>query len=125
MGKGDREARAAAARVTLLGLRYTGLIVKDGVVEPRGQAIPVKGARAAVHVGTPERRTTVTRVALGTVLAPGLGTAVGFMAKKTRDRLYVTITGGDGRQVVSKALPQKHESDIRAWVTQFNSYAAD
>lgn len=120
----DRQRRAVEARLTLDGLRHVGLLVKDGLVEPRGAAIPMVGATAEVSVGAPQSRTTATRVALGTVIAPGLGTLVGAMAKKSSDQLFVTVTGADGRQVVSKALSAKDQDKIRDWVARFNSFAA-
>lgn len=62
-----------------------------------GKTRPLYGVQAeAIAAGS--RRTTGTRVAVGTVLAPGVGTVVGAMAKKHEN--VVVVTGPDWSETI-------------------------
>lgn len=104
-----------------------GFLVDEQYIWPmpndKARKIPVAGAAAEVIHGATQRRTTATRVAVGSLLAPGLGTAIGAMARKATDTLYVIVTAADGQELLSRPVKAKDERDARQWVSAFNAAA--
>ncbi|ORL11669.1 hypothetical protein [Prescottella equi] len=83
---------------------------------------PLSGASAIVEVGGTQRRTTGTRMAVGTVIAPGVGTIIGAMAKKKSSNVYLTIQFADG-EVMTFEEKAKKEGDFRKIAAQINTAA--
>lgn len=86
------------------------------VYTPKGQ-MPVKrsvaGAEAEFeHGGEVGKRTTVTRVAAGAIIAGPLGAIVGGVLRKQQNRVYVTVTLPDGDVMLADA-PVKDERKAR------------
>lgn len=75
---------------------------------------PVAGVQARVEVsGGTKTRSTFTRMAIGTVIAPGVGTVVGAAARKSEDgrSMYLVLTGSDW--IKSFKVDPKHEDAAR------------
>jgi len=91
--------------------QYKGVFVSgDFLKYPRGGGKwPVADCEAVVARGADlGRRISFTRVAVGTVIYPGVGTIVGALATKNRNKIYLAIyVPGD---VVLIELPAKKET---------------
>lgn len=128
-GKRDALRAETAARKSGLGPageeRFNGIAVRDGErIEFNGQTFPLAGARASVEVGAPKRRTTATRMVVGSAVTLGVGTMIGAMAKKTTGgSVYVTVELADGQVILVEADP-KQESRARKFAAALTSSAA-
>lgn len=84
---------------------------------------PVAGAHAVVEIGGTQRRTTATRVVVGSVITLGIGTAIGAMAKKKTNNIYLSVELADGQVIIVEA-PAKREGDARRFAAAVNTVAA-
>ena len=66
-------------------------------------------------------RMTATRVAVGTLVAPGIGTLVGALAKKNRSKVYLAISTPLDPILIE--LNAKREGRARAFALKVNSAA--
>ena len=106
------------------GSRRRTPVVGIGVgIRLSGQVFPLAGARAYVEIGATQRRTTATRVVLGSVVTLGFGTVVGAMAKKKTSNVYVTVELADGQVIVVEA-DAKQEGKAREFAAALTSAAA-
>jgi hypothetical protein len=104
--------------------RFNGIVVRDAQwIDFNKQSFPLAGARATVDVGAPQRRTTATRIVVGSVASFGVGTMVGAMAKKTSNNVYVTVEMADGQMIVVD-VDAKKERQAREFTAALNSSAA-
>lgn len=110
-----------ASKVPPSGAKCGRVSLVSGRIVFRGHRYPILGARASVEVGATQRRTTATRVVAGSVVAPGVGTVVGALAKKKTAKVYLTIELVDGQAIVD-AVDAKHESDARRVAAAINAY---
>jgi hypothetical protein len=77
-----------------------------------GAPAPTAGNHAAVTVGAPSRRTTVTRaVALG---------PLALAAKKNTTRIYLNVVAADGQEWV-RDYPAKEEASVRRLAVRYNN----
>lgn len=67
-------------------------------------------------------RMTATRVAVGTLLAPGVGTLIGALAKKNRNKVYLAIAT-PGEPILLE-VDSKKEGKAREFAMRINGYAA-
>lgn len=104
---------------------FQGIALRDGqTLEFNKQTFPVAGARATVEVGGTRRRTTATRIVVGSAMTGGLGGAmVGAMAKKSSSNVYVSIEMADGQTIVVEA-DQKKEGQARQFAATVTSAGA-
>lgn len=79
----------------------------------------VAGATAEYESGADQRRTTLTRVAGGAIIAGPAGAIVGGMFKKNESRGYVTVTFPDGDVAVIDG-PIKDEKKLREFAIIVN-----
>lgn len=101
-----------------------GLWIDGDTLHFEGQSQPVIGVTATVDAeGAVDRRTTVTRLAVGAV-AGGLAGVVagGFLKKKNDNRsLFITVDGADFQWSVS--VPPKDTKAAHKLVAQINTLA--
>ena len=84
----------------------------------------LKGATATLENGANVgSRITATRVVTGAVLFGPVGAIIGGMAKKDRNKLYVTVTYSNGDQGVIEAKA-KDEAKARQFVQAINTVGA-
>jgi len=112
----ERDAKRA-------GLAFAGIVALDDHIEFHGQTFPLAGARAIVEVGGTQRRTTATRVVVGSVVTLGVGTMIGAMAKKQSHSIYVTVELADGQVIVVEADETK-EGQARRFTAAITSAGA-
>ena len=67
-------------------------------------------------------RVTATRVAVGTVLLPGIGTIIGALAKKNRSKVYLATTVPDDDLVLVEVRAKK-ETKAREFALRINKAA--
>lgn len=103
-------------------LKFEGVSLKGGQVTFKGVSYPVAGAQAFVEVGGTQRRTTATRLVVGSAVTLGIGTLIGGMAKKKSNNIYVTVELADGEVILVEAK-SKLEGDARKFVGAINSAA--
>ncbi|MFD6518096.1 hypothetical protein [Rhodococcus sp. NPDC060176] len=114
-----RSAKESAARNVAV-TSFEGISVGREFIEFEGVQYPTAGARAFVEIGGIQRRVTGTRMVVGTIIAPGVGTLIGAMAKKKSNNVYVTVEFADGQAVVVEAKP-KQEGDARRFAAAVTS----
>ncbi|MGC0364834.1 hypothetical protein ABH922_002818 [Rhodococcus sp. 27YEA15] len=112
----------ALADQAVLG-EFEGIKLKPGSIHFKMSKHPVAGARATVEVGGTQRRTTATRMVVGSVVTLGVGTAIGAMAKKKTNNIYLTIDLEDG-QVIMVEAKSKQESNARKFAAAVNQASA-
>lgn len=120
------ELRARAAETQQLirdNPQFQGIVVRGDVIEFNRQTFPLAGARATVEIGSTQRRTTATRVVVGSVITLGVGTVIGAMAKKKTSNVYVTVELADGQVIVVEA-DSKAEGKAREFAAALTSTAA-
>lgn len=81
-------------------------------IEFKGNSYPTRGAKGFVEMGGTQRRTTATRLVVGSVITFGVGTAIGAMAKKKTNNIYLTIEFESGMAILIEAKA-KQEGDAR------------
>lgn len=82
---------------------------------------PLAGMKAELEVITNSNRTSVTRAAVGTVLAGPLGTLIGVAARKNASVATLTVTAADGRTFV-EAVSGSDINKAAAFVSTVNSH---
>ena len=102
---------------------FEGITLRRDSIHFRGTAYPIAGAKATVDIGGTQRRTTATRVVLGSFITPGVGTAIGAMAKKKSSNIYVTVELADGQILVVEAKA-KMEGKARKFAGAVNQASA-
>ncbi|MFD6517280.1 hypothetical protein [Rhodococcus sp. NPDC060176] len=103
-------SRPAAKTVTVGSVKppqpiteFGGVQLFQKVLVHQGQRYAVAGATAFVEVGGTQRRTTATRMAVGTAILPGVGTIIGAMAKKKTNKIFLTVELSDGKLIFVEA----------------------
>lgn len=86
---------------------FNGAQVRNGELHYHGRTYPMHGIEAEVEVGATSRRMTATRIAAGTIIAPGIGTIIGGAARKATQHVYVNIMINDGRTIIIQADANK------------------
>ncbi|MBM4581439.1 hypothetical protein GS452_28140 [Rhodococcus hoagii] len=81
------------------------------------------GASAIVEVGGIQRRTTATRVVVGSAITFGIGTAIGAMAKKKTNNIYLSVELASGEVILIEGKA-KQEGDARKFAAAVNQAAA-
>lgn len=84
---------------------------------------PTAGAHAEVENGADQKRSTLTRIGAGAIIAGPAGAIVGGLFRKDKSRVYVIVTLADGRQVIAEA-PIKQERQAREWAAKVNAAGA-
>lgn len=100
---------------------FAGAQVRNGEMHYHGRKYPMAGITAEVEVGATTRRMTATRIAAGTVIAPGVGTVVGAAARKAKQRVFVNLLIADGRIIVI-AVDAKKEAAARKFAHSVNNH---
>lgn len=104
--------------------KYEGIEIKEESLIHKGKRWPIKDCEATVdHGANIASRITATRVALGTVLLPGIGTIVGALAKKNRSKVYLAIEV-PGDDLVLVELKAKKEGEARQFAAKVNKAAS-
>lgn len=93
--------------------------VDDGWVSVPGMSRSATGAVAEFESGADQKRTTLTRVAAGAIVAGPAGAIVGGLFRKNKSRVYVTITFPDGDVAVIDG-PVKDERQLREFARVVN-----
>ncbi|RAL31134.1 DUF4429 domain-containing protein [Rhodococcus sp. AQ5-07] len=99
---------------------FGGVQLRQASLTYQGIRYPVSGARAFVEIGGTQRRTTATRVVVGSVITLGVGTLIGAMAKKKTNNIYLTVEFADGRSILLEAKA-KAEGAARSFANAVNS----
>lgn len=102
------------------GIHTTG----DGNVTYQGVTQPIAGATAVIDTaGQISRRPTLTRVAVGTLLAGGVGAVAGGLTQKKTDsrQLFILIDGTEAAWAVP-VNPDRY-ADAQRFVADFNTVA--
>ncbi|MGB3772877.1 MAG: hypothetical protein WBA00_17200 [Rhodococcus sp. (in: high G+C Gram-positive bacteria)] len=107
--------QTAATRLSLFGI-----VAANGSITFNGQKFPLAGARAFVEIGGIQRRTTATRVVVGSVITLGVGTIIGAMSKKKTNNIFVTVELADGQVIVVEGKA-KDESSARQFAAALSS----
>jgi len=102
---------------------FEGIKLKGPSIHFKMTKHPVAGAHATVEVGGTQRRTTATRMVVGSVVTLGVGTAIGAMAKKKTNNIYLTVDLEDG-QVIMIEAKSKQEGSARKFAAAINQAAA-
>lgn len=89
---------------------FNGAQVRNGQLHYHGRTYPMHDITAEVEVGATSRRMTATRIAAGTIIAPGIGTIVGGAARKATQHVYVNIMINDGRTIIIQADAKKESA---------------
>lgn len=80
--------------------KFGGYTVKNGVLHGKGRAIDIVDATAEATLGSPGRRSTLTRMGAGALIAGPAGFIVGAVARKDTSKCFVTIEAPSGFVVV-------------------------
>lgn len=111
-----RQKQVAARESARYGLLHT---VDDEWVSVPGLSRSVAGAVAEFESGADQKRTTLTRVAAGAIVAGPAGAIVGGLFRKNQSRVYVSITFPDGDVAVIDG-PVKDEAQLREFARVVN-----
>lgn len=84
---------------------------------------PIAGASALFENGADTKRSTLTRIGAGAVLAGPLGAVGGALLRKNTSKCYVTVTFADGDSVIVEG-PAKDEKQLREFAAGVNRLAA-
>lgn len=120
----DARHKAVSSPQAVAGY-YRAHRIMDGLYTylPSGQlkAISkrVAGAAADFESGADQKRTTLTRVAVGAIIAGPAGAIVGGMFKKDKSRVYVTVAFPDGEVAIVDG-PAKDEKKLREFTLIVN-----
>lgn len=104
-------------------IRFEGLTLRECTVSFEGQEYLLADARAEVEIGGTQRRTTATRVIVGSAITLGVGTVIGAMAKKKTNNVYLSVDLADGHTLLVEAKPKK-EGEARKFANELNNRAA-
>lgn len=110
-----RDAWAGIGAFQGVGLEQTEITFKF-------KRYPVAGAKATVEIGAVSGRSTATRVVLGSVVSLGVGTMIGFMAKKKTQNVYLSVELADGQVIIVEAKPSQ-ETKARKFAAKINQAA--
>lgn len=102
---------------------FQGAMIDGDFLSYRFRKYPLAGARASVEVGGTKRRTTATRVVVGSAITLGIGTAIGAMAKKQTSNIYLTVEFANGEHILIEA-DTKLERKARKFAAAVNQAAA-
>ncbi|KKI20562.1 MULTISPECIES: DUF4429 domain-containing protein [unclassified Leucobacter] len=80
---------------------------------------PIAGTTALFENGADTKRSTLTRIGAGAVLAGPLGAVGGALLRKNTSKCYVTITFADGDSVIVEG-PAKDEKELREFAAGVN-----
>jgi len=108
----EKSARQAAADRNATLAKFEGITLGRESIEFKGNSYPTRGAKGFVEIGGTQRRTTATRLVVGSVITFGIGTAIGAMAKKKTNNIYLTIEFESGMAILIEAKA-KQEGDAR------------
>lgn len=127
------------AESMLIGAPFAGLGAKDAspvsyaghranATEYAGKGLlgvrkPIAGALAYFESGAEKRRSTVTRIGSGAVLAGPLGAVGGALLRKDTSKCYVTVVFSDGDSLVIEG-PVKDERKMRLFAAGVNRLGA-
>ncbi|MCW2300767.1 DUF4429 domain-containing protein [Rhodococcus erythropolis] len=99
---------------------FGGIQLRNSTLTYQGSQHLVAGARAFVEIGGTQRRTTATRVVVGSVVTLGVGTLIGAMAKKKTNNIYLTVEFSDGQSILVESKARA-EGDARRFAAAVNS----
>ncbi|MFA7265207.1 MAG: DUF2510 domain-containing protein [Candidatus Nanopelagicales bacterium] len=103
--------------------QFAGVAIRKDQLRRGLQKWPVAECEAMVDQGADvAARITATRVAVGTVILPGIGTIVGALARKNRNKIYLAITIPED-DVVLIELNSKKEGEARQFALAVNRAA--
>lgn len=102
---------------------FEGLKLRGDSLHYKLSRYPVAGASAIVEVGGIQRRTTATRVVVGSAITFGIGTAIGAMAKKKTNNIYLSVELASGEVILIEGKA-KQEGDARKFAAAVNQAAA-
>ncbi|WP_162648043.1 hypothetical protein [Rhodococcus pyridinivorans] len=88
-----------------------------------GAEYPVAGATTLVEMGGTQRRTTATRVIVGSAIVPVIGTAIGAMVRKKSTSVYLRVELADGQVIVVEGS-DRQEGDAKRFAAAIASAAA-
>lgn len=80
---------------------------------------PIAGTTALFENGADTKRSTLTRIGAGAVLAGPLGAVGGALLRKNTSKCYVTVTFADGDSVIVEG-PAKDEKQLREFAAGVN-----
>jgi hypothetical protein len=113
-------ARSAKASRAYLTARYGLSSVEDGWLAMPELSRSVAGATAEFELGADQKRTTLTRVAAGAIVAGPAGAIVGGLFRKNKSQAYVTVTFPDGDVAILDG-PVKDEPQLREFARVVNA----
>ncbi|AWK76561.1 hypothetical protein CBI38_34960 (plasmid) [Rhodococcus oxybenzonivorans] len=99
---------------------FGGFKLNGKILTYKGVRYGVAGMKATVDIGGTQRRTTLTRVVVGTAIDPGKGTLIGAMAKKQTSYVYLTVEFPNGTEIMVEA-PGNYELFARSFASALNS----
>lgn len=103
--------------------QFNGIAIRKDQLRQGFKSWPIAECEAMVDQGANvAARVTATRVALGTVILPGIGTIVGALAQKNRSKIYLAITIPDD-DVLLIELKSTKEGEARKFANAVNRAA--
>lgn len=103
---------------------FKGVNISADLLRYKLKKYPVAECEAIIdHGAQVAARITATRVAVGTIILPGIGTIVGALAKKDRNKIYLAITVPDD-DVILIELKSTKETKAREFAAKVNKAAA-
>lgn len=119
----ERQAKKAEKKRIAEAPSFEGLVLDGEVLRFNGAEYPVAGATALVEMGGTQRRTTATRVIVGSAIVPVIGTAIGAMVRKKSTSVYLTVELADGQVIVVEGS-DRQEGDAKRFAAAIASAAA-
>lgn len=118
----ERQAKKAEKKRIAEAPAFEGLVLDGEVLRFNGAEYPVAGATALVEMGGTQRRTTATRVIVGSAIVPVIGTAIGAMVRKKSTSVYLTVELADGQVIVVEGS-DRQEGDAKRFAAAITSAA--
>lgn len=118
----ERQAKKAEKKRIAEAPAFEGLVLDGEVLRFNGVEYPVAGATALVEMGGTQRRTTATRVIVGSAIVPVIGTAIGAMVRKKSTSVYLTVELADGQVIVVEGS-DRQEGDAKRFAAALTSAA--
>lgn len=120
----DRAAYTAARQQASKPLAtFAGWTLTPTTLDAKDQYFNIAGAQAEVEAsGDMGKRTTATRVITGGVIFGPAGAVVGGLIRKSRNRIFITVTFPNGDTGLIEA-PAKQETEARRFAVAINNAA--
>lgn len=104
--------------------KFKGIVLQHDSIEFYGNRYPTRGAKGVVEIGSTRRRTTATRLVVGSMINLGVGTAIGAMAKKETNKIYLTVELANGQAILVEAKSER-EGEARRFAAAVTTAGAE